>query len=124
MSNCLGHHIGRPGSYLPKVRAAGMADYTVRWIIGRALNDKNYREWMERDPQAAWAGYELTPLDLSELKSWTPERIQAVLSDLSEQINNAVFDGAAGFILEDPSAASNCDEGFSLQDFQKFFGAE
>ena len=101
-----------------------MADYTVRWIIGRALNDKHYREWLERDPLAACAGYELTPLDLSELKSWTPERIRAALSDLSAQIDNAVFDGAAGFILENPSLAGNCEDGFSLQDFQKLFGAE
>lgn len=99
-----------------------MPVYTVQWIVGRALSDPAYRELMAQNPQAAWAGYELTPFDLSELRTWTPERIQSVLAELEQQIEVATFDGSVGFVLEDVAQSTNCDQTPFIDDLQKFLG--
>ena len=101
-----------------------MPDYTVRWIVGRALTNPAYREFMAEDPVAAWAGYELTDEDLAELKKWTPERIQSYLADLESKIVTAPFDGATGFDLDESSSPSNCDDAFSLDELKKLFGED
>src|SRR5690348_11433346 len=100
-----------------------MSDYTVRWIVGRALSDPAYRELMAQDPNAAWAGYELTEEDFAELKKWTPERIKSYLAEMEQKVAAASFDGVAGFDL-DQSSLSNCDDTFSIDDWKKLLGED
>lgn len=87
-----------------------MPEYTVRWILGRALSNPAYRELMAQDPRAAWAGYELTEDDLAELKKWTPERIREFLAEMERKVASASFDGMTGFDFDAPSAPVNCDD--------------
>ncbi|HUJ88950.1 MAG TPA: Os1348 family NHLP clan protein [Syntrophorhabdales bacterium] len=101
-----------------------MPEYTVRWILGRALSDPAYRELMAHDPSAAWQGYELTDEDLAELKRWTPERIEWYLADMEANITGAVFDGVTGFELDETPSPFNCDEAFSLDELKRLFGGE
>jgi hypothetical protein len=101
-----------------------MPDYTVQWIIGRALSDPVYRERMAQDPMAAWAGYELNKEDFAELKKWTPARIQAYLAEMEMKVVSAPFDGAAGFDLDEAPSPSNCDDMFSLDELKKLLGED
>ncbi len=101
-----------------------MPDYTVRWIIGRALSNPAYRELLARDPQAAWAGYDLTPFDLAELRTWTPERLQATLAEIEEKITAATFDGAVSFMLEEADSPTNCADSTLLEEFQEFLSPD
>ncbi len=101
-----------------------MPDYTVRWILGRALSNPAYRELMATNPEAAWAGYELTEDDLTELKKWTPERVQNYLADLEGKVVTAAFDGVAGYDANEKASASNCDDSYSLDELRKLFGED
>ena len=101
-----------------------MPDYTIRWIIGRALSDPAYRQLMARDPQAAWAGYELGADDLAELQEWTAQRIQSYLAELETKVVNAPFDGMAGFDLDETASPSNCDDLLSLDELKRLFGED
>lgn len=109
---------------LNEEKAGSMPDYTVQWIIGRALSDSIYRELMAQDPIAAWAGYELTEEDIAELKKWTPERIQAYLAEMETKVATAPFDGVAGFDLDESPTPSNCDDMFSMDELKKLFGED
>jgi hypothetical protein len=99
-----------------------MPDYTIRWIIGRALSNPAYRELLIRDPHAAVNGYELTGEDLAELETWTPDRIKDYLAELEQKIDSAVFDGSVGFVMDETGPSVNCDDALSLEDLQKLFG--
>ena len=101
-----------------------MPEYTVRWILGRALSDPAYRKLMAHDPSAAWQGYELTDEDLAQLKTWTPERIESYLAEIEAKIAGAVFDGATGFDLGETLSPVNCDAAFSLDELKRLFGDE
>ena len=109
---------------LKEEKAAPMPDYTVRWIIGRALSDPIYRELLARYPEAACAGYELGDEDRAELKKWTPERVQAYLAEMELKIAAASFDGATGFDLDQMPSPTNCDDMFSLDELKKLLGED
>ncbi|HUI87205.1 MAG TPA: Os1348 family NHLP clan protein [Anaerolineales bacterium] len=101
-----------------------MADYTVRWILGRAISNPAYRELMATNPEAAWQGYDLTAEDLAELKSWTPGKILDYLADLERKVSTAAFDGVAGYNPVDSAASTNCDDPLSMAELKKLFGGD
>ena len=101
-----------------------MPDYTVRWILGRALSNPAYRDLMATNPEAAWRGYELTAEDLAELKAWTPEKIRDCLVDLERKVTTASFDGVAGYSPDENLSSSNCDDSLSITELKKLFGSE
>lgn len=88
------------------------------------MSDPLYRELMTKDPQAAWAEYELSEEDMAELRKWTPHRIQSYLAEMETKIATAPFDGEAGFDLDESPLYANCDDAFSLDELKKLFGED
>ena len=66
-----------------------MSAETVTKIIGRAVNEPEYRELLFSDPAKALEGYELTEEESAGLKGLSREGFDAVANELGERVSRA-----------------------------------
>lgn len=61
----------------------------VQEIIGKALNDSEYRELLFSDPNKALEGYDLSEEEVKALEELEAEEFEAISGELEERISRA-----------------------------------
>ena len=66
-----------------------MSTESVQEIIGKAVQDSEYRDLLFTDPEKALEGYELTEEEIIALKDIKAEKFDELLTDIEERISRA-----------------------------------